>query len=379
MKDTDKIQQDNEIVNKNENKNPMSKKKIIGLIFVVLVITAVMVVVLININDFSNTLNLIKNISPKYLWFAIGCLIIYYITYPLSLMIVAKDKKCKIPVGYSFLIGGSEHFFNAITPFASGGQPIQIYLYTQKGMSASRATGIVMANFIAFMISTNMYAIASLFFINRFATNFNSVTIWMIIIGFTMNLFTLAFIIALARSKKLSGFLIKIFKSLGKIKFLTKIIEKNLPKFENYCNNFQCAYKEIMHDTWQFIFAIIVKTFSLLFYYAIPYFALKALGVELIFSDIIFIILASSFAITTMVWVPTPGGTGGIEFAFLMIFTTFSGVTADIGNAGMVVWRFLTYYLLLVLSGILYAIFEIIISKKNKNQSITVVEDKIND
>ena len=38
---------------------------------------------------------------------------------------------------------------------------------------------------------------------------------------------------------------------------------------------------------------------------------------------------SSAFAITTMVWVPTPGGTGGIEFAFTTIFTAslFGGFT----------------------------------------------------
>ena len=247
-------------------------------------------------------------------------------------------------------------------------------------MSASRSTGIVMANFIAFMIATNTFAIASLFFIKRFAINFNSATIWLIIVGFVMNLFTLVFIILLARSKKLSTLLVKIFRSLGKIKLLTKIIENSLPKFEEYCNNFQLAYKEIIHDKLQFISAIFIKAFSLVFYYSIPYFALKALGVELIFSDIIFIILASSFAITTMVWVPTPGGTGGIEFAFLMIFTSFAGVTDEIGSAGMIVWRFLTYYLLLVLSGLLYTSFEIVINyKKKKNKFVVIKKENIND
>ena len=117
--------------------------------------------------------------------------------------------------------------------------------------------------------------------------------------------------------------------------------------------------------------AIFARIFSLAFYYSIPYFILKGLGVSLEFSDIVFIMLASSFTITTMVWVPTPGGTGGIEFAFSMIFITFFASMTDpqtIATAGMIVWRFLTYYLLMVLSAITYISYELIIRHRKRKQ-----------
>ena len=78
-----------------------------------------------------------------------------------------------------------------------------------------------------------------------------------------------------------------------------------------------------MSHKLDFFFAIIARGISLVFYYSIPFFILKGLGVALTWIDIFFVLLASSFTITTMVWVPTPGGTGGIEFAFTYIFVTF--------------------------------------------------------
>ncbi len=352
--------------NKNNNK-PMSKKKVIGLILLVLLITAIVVVILINVSDFNKTMELISHIDSNYLWIAIAMLILYLITWPLSLMLIGRSNKIKVKKKDSFLIGASEHFFNAITPFSSGGQPIQIYLYTQSGVDASTATGMVLTNFIAFMIATNAYAISSLFFFGDFSKNFDGRTLWIIILGFFMNLFTLFFIIMLAVSKKVKNILVKLLTLLGKIKFLKKLIDKALPKFIEYCDNYQLASKEILSHKFAFVMSILLRGISLSFYYSIPYFALKALGVDLNISDLIFIILASSFAITTMVWVPTPGGMGGIEFAFMMIFTSFAGVTDDIANAGMIVWRFLTYYLLMVLSFITYITYEIIVKRRKKN------------
>lgn len=368
----DEIKEEVSLDNNHEKKNikkPTSKRKVIGLVIIVLVLTGVVAAILASIGDFSKTMDIIGKIETKYLWISILCVILYLLSWPISIMILSRKNKAKVSQLDNFLVGSSEHFFNAITPFSSGGQPIQIYLYTQNGMSAANATGIVISNFIAFMIATNGYAIASLFFFDKFTASFNASTIWMIFLGFVMNLFTLFFIISIASSSKVRNLLIKLFKKLGKIKFLTKFIDKTAPKFENYCNNFQLASKEIMSNIPSFIFAILSRTVSLVFYYSIPYFILKGLGVNLTLNDMIFIILASSFTITTMVWVPTPGGTGGIEFAFSMIFIVFFSSLAEpnaIVTAGMIIWRFLTYYLLMFLSGMMYLTYEIIIKRRKK-------------
>ena len=372
------MEEEQVVTPEDNNQKPTNRKKIIGLVLVMLIITAVMVVVFANISDFSKIWDHITKMDFKYLWIAIACVVIYLLTWPVSLMILTRKSPNRPSKVDDFLIGGSEHFFNGITPFASGGQPIQIYLYHQNGMTAAQATGICLSNFIAFMIATNTYAIASLFFWGKFTESFTPATIWMVILGFFMNLFTLFFIILIASSSKVRNLFIKLFKALGKIKFLTKIIDKSLPKFEEYCNNFQLASKEIMSHKLDFVMAIIARGISLIFYYCIPFFILKGLGVELKMIDIFFVLLASSFTITTMVWVPTPGGTGGIEFAFTYIFVTFFMTMAnkdEIITASMIMWRFLTYYLLMFFSAIEYVAYEIIIKKRRKRKELEQAHD----
>lgn len=369
------MEEEEKVIEEQPEKKPTNRRRIIGLVLFTLIIGAVMVIIFANISDFGKIWEHISKMSQSYLWIAIACVVLYLATWPVSLMILTRKGNNKPKKLDSFLIGGSEHFFNGITPFASGGQPIQVYLYAQNGMTAGQATGICLSNFIAFMIATNCYAIASLFFWGRFTETFTPATIWMVVLGFVMNLLTLLFITSLAISKKLRDLLIKIFASLGKIKFLTKIIDKTLPKFVDYCNNFQLASKEIMSHKMDFILAIISRGISLVFFYSIPFFILKGLGVELATQDIIFIILASSFTITTMVWVPTPGGTGGIEFAFTYIFVTFfmsMPNSQEIITASMIMWRFLTYYLLMALSAVEYIIYEIIIKKRRNKRELEV-------
>lgn len=345
---------------------PVNRKKTIGLVFLVVLISVVVFVVIFNLNDFNETIEEIKKLNTAYIGWAGLFIVLYLALWPLSLCLIAKVNKTKAKFIDSYLIGGSEHFFNAITPFSSGGQPIQGVLYYQDGVGAAESTGIIMANFIAFLIATNAFAVASLFYYGRFSINFSNATRWMIILGFVMNLFTLVFIILMATCKAITNFFTKCLRGLAKIKYVGKYIEKGIPAFEKYCDNAQAAFKQIISHKLAFVGAILLRGISLLFYYAVPFYILKAMDVEIAFKELPFIMLASSFAITTMVWVPTPGGMGGIEFAFTTIFSTFAGVVEAKALTGMVCWRFLTYYLLMILSFAMYVIFAIILKKRKK-------------
>lgn len=367
---------ENQEIEQKQEKKPVNNKKTIISILTVLIITAVVFVILFSFNDFDKTIKLIKTVNGIEMGKAVLCLVIYAVLLPMSLCFIAKQNRFNAKFFDVYLIGESEHFFNAITPFATGGQPVQVYLFKQKQVKASDSTGIIVSNFIAFMIASNIYAIASLVFYGKFSENFDASTAWMIGLGFAMNLFTLVFMILIATSKKIRDLLKKLMLQICKIKFIGKHLSKAVPAFEKYCENAQNAAKRIFSHKTSFIGAILLKMLALLFYYAIPYYILKALGADFGFEKMPYIILGSAFAITTMVWVPTPGGTGGIEFAFKTIFTAslFGALAGDIGFTGMILWRALTYYLLMILSAIAYIVYEILVKKTKKKQIQTVQE-----
>ena len=364
-----------------KDKKPVNRKKTILSILIVLIITSVVFIILFNFNDFDVTLKLLKTVNGANMGMAVLCLVIYAILWPMSLCFIAKQNRFEAHFLDLYLIGESEHFFNSITPFSTGGQPVQVYLFTQKKIKASDSTGIIVSNFIALMIASNIYAVASLVFYGKFSENFNGSTAWMIGLGFAMNLFTLVYMILMATCKFIRDALKKLLLQFCKIKFIGRHLTKAIPAFENYCENAQVAAKRIFSHKTSFLGAIVLKMLALLFYYAIPYYILKALGADFGFTLMPYIILASAFAITTMVWVPTPGGTGGIEFAFTTIFTAtlFGGLSSDIGFTGMILWRALTYYLLMILSAIAYIVYEIRVKRDRKREEPQVEEGEIAD
>ena len=328
---------------------------------------------------------------------AIGLALVYFLLWPCSQVIYGKALKIKASGTESYLIGCSEHFYNGITPFAAGGQPFQIYSYTKRKVTTANATGVVLASFVTFMMVTNAFAIVSLIFYKDIAEGLDKLNIgwlqYIAIVGFVINFAVLLFMIAMGTSHKLRNFFVGLMVKLANAKMfhkehkhkwsqklftkLGKSLEGAVPKFEEYCDNAQIAFKQTWTHKRATFFAILIKIIAMACYYSIPFFILKAVGIEIGFEKLYLVLFCTSFAITSVVWMPTPGGTGGIEYAFMIVIATVIGASSAQDPAAVVlIWRMITFYFILIISFIANAIFEAVASKRMANEQKEVsVED----
>ena len=66
----------------------------------------------------------------------------------------------------------------------------------------------------------------------------------------------------------------------------------------------------------------------------------------------------------TMLFIPTPGASGGAEASFLLIFG--KSIPSDIAFLVVSVWRLFTYYFILLMAVVLYTILSYFVSKKEE-------------
>ena len=86
----------------------------------------------------------------------------------------------------------------------------------------------------------------------------------------------------------------------------------------------------------------------------------------------IFLVIAmTTFSIAMTCFVPTPGASGGIEFAFKSLFINLAGVTSSVAVSGMLLWRLLTYYILMKISLICYFLLEFFFVKRSKKENLS--------
>lgn len=352
-----------------ENQTSSRKSTIIKVI-IVLIIAIFTVTTIFQMDDVGNILDTLKNVNVGFLCVALGLLAVYIVLNPLTLHILSKKSDQKIKFRDNFMVGSIEFFFNGITPFAVGGQPFQVLSYKNLGVPVSKSTGLIMLNYVVYQMSICILCFLSLFYYDEFA-DIQGVNV-MLIAGFSINFIVLAVFMLLGLSKNARNVMIKIVELIFSIKFLRSKAEKTKVSFTKYCDDAQFVFKEIFNSIGYFISCLIIKIITLGIYFVIPLAILRALGVDVGISNWFFVICMTTFSVAMTCFIPTPGAAGGIEFAFMTIFAIIPGVSA-VAASGVLLWRFITYYCLMIFSFITYLVLGVVAKRRNANN---VVEEE---
>lgn len=243
-------------------------------------------------------------------------------------------------------------FFNGITPFGTGGQPLQVYELHREGLPISKGTIFIVENFIVYQSSVLIITLLGL--ITNFFLKFIYISTFLTIllcIGLVINfsLIVVVFLMSLSKStnKKIVLFIVKL---LHKIK-LVKNVEEKSKRLEEICMEYYDAYQLLMKNKLRLAKLIGCEIVTLAVWFMLPYFIFLALGWPIDLNMFITIFI-TSFVTTVGSFVPIPGGSGGIEYAFIGFFTYFTD-KSYVASA-VIIWRFINYYLPMVLGAVIY-------------------------
>ena len=271
-------------------------------------------------------------------WFLKG-LVLYYCTSKIN-------KKYTEKKGILLMI--TTQFFHAITPFAAGGQPWQIYKLKKDGLSLGESTNVIIQDFIAYQIALVFLggiAIISNYIFHIFPSY--SLLKKLVTIGFIINTLVVIVLFLTAFSKKWNKKLID-----GSISFLSKIKiikdkEEKLKKSEKFIHNFHRSAIILFKDKFNLFRIIMLNFIALVGQYLIPFTLLMGLG---IYINPLIVIITSAYVMLIGSMVPIPGGTGGLEFSFMAFFKNF--ITGPELSIIMIVWRLVTYYFGIIIGGL---------------------------
>ena len=305
--------------------------------------------------------------DADYLWMAVVALlmILYMFLEPLSLHLCIRSRNKTIGFIDSMVISTTSFFFNAITPFSSGGQPFQVYAFHKRDVKASESTGALLVNFIVYQIVCAVICTVSLIFyyglISEKVYNINI----LILIGYILVIFNCFLFASIGLFKKVTDIIVSVATWLKKFRIFSKI---NILGLEEYCDNVRLGFREIWNNKLNVFFVVITKTVAWLLFYSVPFFILKGVHADITIADFWYTVAVASFTAVTISYIPTPGGVGGAEFAFTILFIVFLKTSAQATSA-MLIWRVLTYYLPAAISFVCYLDFERRVGK-NENRNV---------
>lgn len=242
--------------------------------------------------------------------------------------------------GYSFTVGMIGLLYGALTPFATGGQPMQIYAMRKMGVDSGVGTSVIALRTIFYQIIMVLYSLVlvvlKLGFFQNNVSNFS----FLILIGLATNS---AFILLVVLFSINAGLTDKVL--LGSLKFLNRIRlcrhpQERYEKIHGKLDIFHGSTKLIGRDLRVYLEITLFTVVQITCTCLIPYFIYRSFhfGEQ----SVLTMISAQAFVSMVSAFVPLPGASGGAEGSFYVFFGMFFS-SATIFPA-ILLWRIISYY-----------------------------------
>ena len=319
------------------------------IIFVVLII-----VLYFSLKDnYEEIVSAIFNMNKLYILVAILILFLYRFFISCSHYLIIKTNNKLIPLLKCFQINFIILFFHGVTPFAGGGQPMEVYFLHKEDIEVTKATNITLQNFIVYQISLVLLGIFALVYNNIYTLFPNDNLIRkLVVVGFLVNFLVLVISFILSFGKKVNRVIcMKGIDLLSKLK-LFKNSDGIKDDFNDYLDKFHESAVKLKKNKKIVFACILINIIAILTLYSMPYFLGMGLGIDFKWLEVV---VATSYVMIIGSFVPIPGGTGGIEYGFVFFFNYL--VKGSIINGLMLVWRFISYYLGVVIGAIALSVY----------------------
>lgn len=264
-------------------------------------------------------------------------------------------------------------YYDCITPFATGGQPFEIFYMNNRGVHGGIATSVpltkAMFNNVAFIIVS---IIVLIFNSDLFGKESQTVIIVWSIISLCISCLILFVLILFAISKKVMPKCLMFFLKLGQKMHLVKNYHLTFNKCMRTIFEYQKSTKFYMTNIWVTISSLICSAAIVVIRAFIPFMLYWAFSAKApvdalleILSKFILVELATKY-------IPLPGASGMAEISFSALFASlFSDGTLF---WAMLFWRIMNYFIYL-LQGIIVLIYDFAYgNKKNRLNLIKLAQ-----
>ena len=258
-------------------------------------------------------------------------------------------KKYSLSKGIAVAFVGS--FFAGITPSSTGGQFGQAYIMSKQGIKVSDSASILWADFIIYQ--TTMMIYVTILFLLRFAY-YSAQSAWfnIILLGYIVNVIVIVVLYTVALFPKVYIRLTNLAaRLLSHFKFV-KNPEKMVQGWTLQVTQFTNEAKNLSTDIRRIVICVFINFIRLSLLYSLPYAVGLALHISLHLSDLLDVIALSSFVLMANSFIPIPGASGGTEVVFSLLFR---GLMGSLTGAVMILWRFSSYHIVILIGAIVFA------------------------
>lgn len=326
-------------------------------IALIVLISAVVLTVTYHTVDLAELASLFKNAKMQYLLLALIFVFLWQGLVGMVLTLITKQAQPNYRFHYGILNALIAALFHNITPSASGGQIAQVFVFHKQGIHIGDASSILWLEFIVYQSCLTLISFVFIvwkfpFFMREYSNLFIFV-----LLGFAINTAIIFLIYGLAKFEKLHHWIVTKGVNLGYRFKLVKDREKVIDQINREVDKFRKESARIEQHRGILLIAFLLVALRLIVYYSIPYLVLLALGAPLSIKLYFNTLVMSSFVSICSGMIPIPGASGGAEVIFVMMFSNI--VSYNMATGAMLIWRGLTFYLMILIGLIAFIIFKL--------------------
>lgn len=320
------------------------KKKFLSKIFLIFLLIIIFAYLCFSDNGLIDFIKNPSRLNLNWLLFGFLCQIANIIIDAILTHKFLSNINPKISFKNALICGLIGQFYCAVTPSASGGQPMQIYAMSQRNIKAGITTSALVQKFLIYQISLVIYFATIIILKTDYISSLNPAVHLILIVGFLIQVLCMVVLIVFSLNKSSTEKIINVFyKLLNKLKFI-KNSEEKIQKIQHHVNLFHQSNSYLLKSK-KFVLEVFILTFiQLTFIFLIPYCVYKSFSLPN--HPIIDLISAQTFVTMASSFFPIPGASGAAEGASSIFLSPYFGETTI--KSAIVVCRIINYYFTII-------------------------------
>lgn len=291
--------------------------------------------------DMGRIFGIITEANVWWILVGVGVMFLHFMIEAYNIMKILHSFGEKIGFWQSLKFTLIGFFFCAITPGASGGQPMEIYYMTKEKISGANATMALMIQVCGIQVAIMLLGVLGALICPEALTGG---ALWLFWLGFVVNGVALAVLLVCVLSPKLARKII-----LGLFRFIRfiglKKIDEKKGKIEEGLKNYEASSRYVKSHKGEFVAAIIRAVVQTALMFGVTYCVYLAFGLEGM--NVFQVVAMQAILYMGTSAIPIPGAVGVSETMFLATFGVVFG--AGLLDSSMLLVRGVSFYWFVIL------------------------------
>ena len=316
--------------------------------------------------DIDDTWRALRSADTGWVIAAAGSFLVFILFESLGLHVFFRHQGIKAKLRSSLMVSLIGMFYSNVTPAATGGQPMQVFAFKKRGVPTGVSSSGLAVKFFCFQ--TAVLTLGGLMWILNPGIVGQCIDRGRVIVvtGFVLNGITVLAVLLLTINRNIVRAIITLLIRLGKTLHLIKSVESATSRADAALSDFGASVDMLTHHPLRLLEILCISYIQVLGLMSMAYCVYRAMGQNTasygeILTLQVLLYIAASFT-------PLPGASGAQEGGFYLFFQDIFPENKLL--AALLLWRFFTYYLTLIIGLVCVSADSVMTIRKRKREGL---------